>query len=237
MNLEDRITDVFRIERDLERAGRERTSHWYASGAGDCWRKRWYMSQDVEPDSPPDGRGILAMDVGSYIHERIQAAISTYPGVEVEVPWRDEMAPYGGRADLLFSEPIPEIGVEGAPIVGEIKSVGSYKLRLARTGGPEWAHVLQAAVCAWYLRAEAVWLLYVDRDSLRTLWWRRPMDNSLARSALAEIDQVRRLHLDGRMPHRVIPGEDEAPDPDAAKPHWRCRYCAWRGRCSEDGDS
>lgn len=235
MSLAD-ILDAVLAEEQAKRPQRECHSLYYASDAAACWRQRWYKAREVPPDPElsPDARGILAMDTGTYLHERLQGAISTLPGVEVEVGWRLADPPLGGRADLVVRAPIPgELRQEQLPAVGEIKTVSDYAFRLAVRSGPEPRHVLQAMHSACALELPSVWIIYVSRDSLKVkTWWRR-VDHGAVR---AERERIASQESFGVLPPREVPGTgivDSSALP-AALP-WQCRYCGWRRTCIKDG--
>lgn len=208
------------------------TSRWFASGVLDCWRKRWYQAERIPPSEQLTCQGMLALDVGSFLHATVQDALCRLHGVTAEVPWRSDT--YGGRADLVVTEECPEWPYP-APAVVEIKTVSGYGFkRCAKT--PEIRHIMQGLLCANALNAVGALLVYVDRDSLRIVEHWVPLDEGRAARCRDELEQCARLDAGGRLPHRVIPGVGEVQDPGSDSAPWQCRYCSWQGTCLTDGE-
>lgn len=237
------LDDVLTAELRAERAQKEwnGTSRWYASGSGMCWRQRWYQARDVErdPGSEPDARAILAMDVGTWLHERIQAALVRAGGdaVVAEVSWRDEQIGFGARADLIVNGPAFGLGEDQTPCTVEIKTLAGYGFRVAvKAGEPEERHVAQGMHSAVAHGHRGVLVVYLSRDTLATASWWIPVTDEWRQRIQHELHRIAELDKRDKPPHRVIPGIGVVGDPlDRAAP-WHCRYCSWRERCTVDGE-
>jgi len=231
------------------------------SWAGECDRKIAFHVLNVEPDHQPDGATLAAFAVGQQWHETIQHAwIDAYGGQqEVKVTLRNQGFDLSGHADLVYTDDFDR------KIVGEIKSISSFGYALAVTGlpprpkktdrpgpcGPKYEHLLQAAIYATAADADAVHLIYVNKDKLgEVAEWLISLDftlpaygKSLREMAQAELlrmqDILRMLDEDGLLPERHIPGFGFVQSPprhhtDGGRGDpWQCRYCPFNRKCRE----
>jgi hypothetical protein len=230
------LDEQLRAARAVERDGHVATSPFYASGALGCHRARWYQANGVRGDEScePDMQAILAMDTGTYLHDRLQEALKA-TGAVSEVTWR--LDHLGGRADLLWPGPSPVTRAHRA--VGEIKTLSNYGFRRACKVGPEDRHVLQAMLSCRVLDALGALVIYISRDSFELASWWLDYNSFWRDETKWEIERIEALAGKEDRPLRLVWPDLHHPitvrDPAAPNAPWQCRYCWWRETCTKDG--
>lgn len=209
------------------------------------------------PQTEVPGTVLLAFGVGNAFHERIQAMLRERWGAETEVPV--DLRPTvdcSGSADAVYLHP------EWGKTVVEIKTISGYGFKIAcgekrderDAPGPKVEHLTQAGLYAHGLEADAVHIVYVDKDRQRFAEWviddfDGPLEfgydkaapvidatlNDLITSEIARMNGIAGRISDGVLPARYIPGWGTVQDVPAPKSHdkpWNCRYCRYNALCA-----
>lgn len=233
------------------------------SDAGGCARKIGLKVAGYEASDPMDGPGLWVTHLGHLIHEALQADLEKAYGVEnvtieATVGWDDLSA--SGHLDALIQLPDRRICLELKTMggFGFDKSVGLNRKAYALNGkpeGPRSSAKLQGALNALAADADELRIGHISLESVskqlaakvnfsdeqRILaeWsYPRSVFEPWARAEKRRMKGLLAVVDAGRLPERSAIGDDMKPvvlDPDAARPDWRCSYCAYRDLCSEFG--
>lgn len=230
-----RLEDLLRAKfnaRDEDYVSQSDTPHAYASEALTCARK--VSLRIIEADGTKNmstGTGIT-LSIGTHLHDIVQKIMENneeyYRAFQGEVRWDD--VHLTGRADGLYYD------VDGVRTVLEIKSVGDFVNRKAkRSGNPEQAHLIQAALSALYFEADQVHIVYVSKvskgDDPSITEWFIPMTGKLVDDAKEEYNRLYSIAVgaaNGRVENRVYDGQLVL-DPESTK--FPCGWCPFKSTC------
>jgi len=233
------------------------------SDTGSCLRQRGFAAAGIPECEEIDGPTLLAFQLGTSIHESLQAAVArVWPDAEIETPidLRSTGVSLSGHTDGV-------IDVDGG-IVLEFKTVGSWAAKNVWLNGPKREHVAQAALYAMGVEAEAVLMVYVAKEKA---WaskelpsgiapgdmreWLLPMHQAdyrlgdlspyeLAQQELEWFAEVEQSVKEGFLPRAQAPNDDgdlefvEYPGPYGVQSkggYWGCRYCRHNQTCAQVG--
>ena len=141
-----------------------------------CDRQYFYVLTEAEITNPDDASNIWRFHLGQLVHDDMDEAITTTPGlayengtgwkVEVDIDLRPAGVPGSSHGDAVhYTDDV-------ADIVGEFKSVPGFGFKSMATTfngppeGPKWEHKLQAAISAVALNAPRMLVGYVSLENV-----------------------------------------------------------------------
>ncbi len=270
INIVNAIYDqiVFENESHKERSMRHYPSSLCAETpdgfVGTCRRQSWYSMKGYEKSDEIGAVALLKMDMGNKIHDYLdgildRAMLRMFPGqVTVEgvnlgpeqaFIWKSKMLslPVSGRLDKV----VKFDGLVTGVVAGEWKSTYGTGVGFIQRDGAKTEHILQ---CLAYLEQdvipiEAIWLLYVARDSgfLYGFQIEKDGDKLVVSHLNSNVSKV--LNINWGMVDRALFKLEIALELDAIPDRdysatvnektgaftktspWQCRYCAYRGHC------
>lgn len=220
--------------------------HSRASSAGGCSRAIGFAVAKVPPTELPTLDSLVNFRVGDAVHDLVQAAVlRANPDAQKEVPVviDDYMT---GHVDVLTPDEVIEIksqsefGFEAAT-KGRLQYVEGKERRVrGEPEGPKFEHVLQAGIYAHATGRKRMRIVYVRKTATKgeptVAEWTVALDDVIE-DVTYELMRHAGIVISvrsGALPNRSLVGED-APDPDAIKPHWRCTYCSHLSLCRRLG--
>ncbi len=246
------------VAQNHDKAFAEETAFRFSAALG-CARALGYQLAGVEESNAFDGPSLAIMEMGSLLHEDIQAAYHlAHPNALFETT---------GSIEDLTSGHVDIDDAEADEIV-EVKTVGAYKFDLAvglqRKGrklgspkGPSRAHICQGGFNAKARGRTKVRIVYITREAVSAPLGQKLGLSSTDRIAAewlilpevwepiveAELDRLRLIRQlvkdENTLPARQDfddSGHQIIVDPDGERPFWRCNgYCQWQDRCIADG--
>lgn len=247
------------LDHDKPTAAGTRFRH---SDAGRCARALAYTALGQEPTNPATPSGLWQMNVGTYGHELIQAALVKKYGdavqCEVVCVWSDGFDG-SGHADAL-------VVIEGRRVLVEVKTSGAFgwdksvgvnrkSFKRSDPEGPKTGALIQGALNALALDCDELVIVMLSMENASvnlaerlglteverfcaTWTYPRSVWEPWAVAEKARVSKVLEQLDDGYLPERIALDDDMAPsvlNPDLAAPDWRCGYCVYRDRCTVDG--
>lgn len=232
------------------------------SDAGRCSRQLGYEDLGVEPEVW-DVASLHVAAFGTHYHELLQDALQRrYPNVKVEV--KSVIVDLdSGHADALVEidgvlwlyELKTKSTFQFDAAVGVNRKAFARKKEGA--GGPGLDVIIQGGLNAMANHCDMLAVGYVCFENysvgLAEKIGLRQMDRFLAEwhiprevwepLAHAEVERLKEIAetVDlGYLPEREMFDEDHwgeliVLNPSLSRPHWRCQYCSFRGRCEDDG--
>ena len=210
------------IDNYLEREIRPKTiGRYYPSEIGNCIRKVWY-SYKIPKETEAELRKIFW--VGEMIHNFVVDVIKSEknPSVELlaaELPFQlkvDEFTISGRVDDIIL------LKVEDKKLLVEVKST-SY---IDYTNEPKEAHVIQLMLYMQAMNIKEGFVLYVEKNTLKTKTFPLMFDESLVNVTL---NRFRNLHKN------LV--SNSVPDPEARivkSLSWMCAKCNYREECYKE---
>lgn len=213
------------------------------SDAGKCARAIAFKALGYEGE-PMDPAGVWVTSLGTMIHERWQESLrAIYPDAEVEPKLRIDGLDASGHADAV-------VVVDGKRVLVELKTTGgfSWKMKIGDRGvpeGPDYSHVLQAALNGVAVDADEIVIAYMATESISIpaarrsrakltpltrfcAEWTFPREEfeQLAAAERARLQGILDLVDNGELPKRIIPSPElprghEFVDPMAGR--WEVR--------------
>lgn len=241
---------------DKPTAGGTRFRH---SDAGKCSRAISLAAAGVVPTDPPTPSGLWQMNVGTYGHEVIQAALVEQYGenvaCEVDCLWSDGFDG-SGHADALVivngRRVLIEVKTSGA--FGWDKSVGINRKGFKRTDpeGPKTGALIQGALNALAVDADELVIVMLSMENASVnlaeklglseverfcATWTYPRNiwEPWAIAEKARVAKVLNLVDDGKVADRIWINEDMAPATLSGGESFPCGYCGFRSLCCEIG--
>lgn len=197
-------------------------------GNGTCARY-WHLAfSGAEFVDEPDAKGVLNMDNGNYVHDRIQALFQKAYGEEnVELERKIESAnpPIFGFADLL-------VDVDGVKVVGEIKSAKQEIFDgIAHKGQPINYHLVQLLIYMRVLGLDHGFFHYENKNTQEFTIIEVSMTEALNKYTDEIFDwmtTVRKAFDEGKLAEPLSPKRTVK----------ACRYCPIKADCLSrpDGD-
>lgn len=221
---EDYASDPENLDRPMSHEGAMFRHSWAAM----CARRIGYEMAHIPKSNPPDKAAIWRMNLGTLIHDALQAK-SPYANNEMAV--RIERASYftAGTADIVIdfegSEDPDGTLVSGYRVCVEVKTINGYAFKLAASNfrgapeGPRFSAIVQAALNAVGCEADEARVVYLSMENLSPTLrglsegeyapflaeWVIHDFKEIAADELARIDMIVQLHREGLIPDRVIP--------------------------------
>jgi hypothetical protein len=140
------------------------------SMAGQCTRAIAYYVAGVPESDPPDEADVWRMQLGTEVHELLQAAmVDAFPGAQIELRVGLEELSTSGHIDVVVRTPI-DGGTRTTSI--EVKTVNGFGFKMAATNfngppeGPRRQHLAQAALQARAIDADEMIIAYVSLENV-----------------------------------------------------------------------
>lgn len=231
---------------------------------GKCRRASFYSMTNVEPSNPMDAVAVWKMRMGDVIHAELDAmlneALVRKFGSEVKIEGD------GHGAEVSFAMQTPKLRF---PVSGRIDKVMSFNGKITGVVAGEWKSTYGMGVsyiqkdgakpdnilqCLAYLeqdtvKLDAIWLLYVARDSgfLYGFQIEKEGDHLLSKHLNSDVSKI--LPVNWPMVEQALVSLEEgieknvAPERDykaevnpktnklMQKSDWQCRYCSYMSLC------
>ena len=251
-------------KRDGDKPHAVEGTRFRASMAGNCLRQLGYYAIGAEVSDPPTPADLYRMNVGTMLHEILQAV--AFEGAQMEVPFEIPAISLSGSADVWYPD---------SKTVIEVKSAGGFPFKKIGVfniaEGPKDNHLRQVALAAHALGAETIVVLYIGLETVnrgdmekygltdQQRWLAEYVYSyeDLKPLALKEIGRISAATavLDaGSLPERHMPDMPDGatinkPKPNSGKPtwtvvedgvvtdtgtHWACDYCRYQTLCQDN---
>jgi CRISPR/Cas system-associated exonuclease Cas4 (RecB family) len=208
------------IERHLHKDARpKKVGSYYPSEAGGCLRRSWYSYKYPMPSDPKKSKHFC---LGNMLHD-FMAKVMEDPNnsevklLEKEVSLKITQPDFtiSGRLDDIFM-----LTADGRRFILEVKSTNS---KLDWLEKPQDAHLMQIQL---YMHAHEIKegiILYLEKSSLESKWFKVSYDKPYAESVIARI-----ASLDASIKSSQIPNAEAR---EKAEWSWMCKGCEYAEKC------
>lgn len=196
------------------------TARFRHSDANGCARMIAYAALDLPPSDKMDLAGAWITELGTRLHEQWQRELAELYGHAVKIEVTVGEDPLAGHVDAVVTTATRRIAIE-------CKSVGGYAFQLAvgargAAEGPRQSAVVQAALNAYYLKADEAVVIYWARDAISVQmaerkkisnvgrfvaeWTMTPeVFTPIAEAEIARVEAIIEMLDQGQLPARKIP--------------------------------
>lgn len=192
-----------------------------------CSRQFWLRLKGEEKTPPGIGQ-MMMFDNGHGIHERLVAKLKkglpegwTVAAVEGET---------GAKLGIKGHFDVKLRGPKGQVVIVDFKTTRSNAFKF-EDGLPKLANVYQIQGYGYEENADAMILLYVDRDGSNT-----PIQKVIERDderVLASAEYIKKVAASPVPPEKMLPviniKENKGPNSVVASLPWQCKYCDFYG--------
>jgi hypothetical protein len=133
------------------------------SDTGSCLRQRGFAAAGIPECEEIDAATLLAFQLGTSIHESLQAAVARmWPAAQIETPidLSHTGVSLSGHTDGMWEIPAHSAN----SVILEAKTVGGWAAKNVWLNGPKRADVAQAALYASGTDSAAVLMVYVAKE-------------------------------------------------------------------------